>query len=219
MRGALVCLAACGLALAGAGPATAAFVVDPVGDFLPSYTGPRPAPDLDVVGSEVTYDGHTFRFYAELAGAVGTTPGGFYAWGLDRGQGAPLFAGLGLPGVQFDSVLAARPDGTGAFVDLISGATTPLAAGAVTVSGNTITAVLPASAAVSRGLAPDRYTWNLWPRLAAGGGAGGGGNQPIPDFAPDNSNALVTAVPVPASAGLLALGGLTAAGLRRRRAG
>jgi hypothetical protein len=212
-------LAACGLVIAGAGPAAAAFVTDPVGDFLASYTGPRPAPDLDVVGAEVTYNGTTFRFFAELAGAVGTTPGGFYAWGLDRGQGAPLFAALGLPGVLFDSVLAARPDGTGAFVDLTNGVTTPLAAGAVTVSGNTITAVISADAIAPRGRSRDQFTWNLWPRLAAGGGIGGGGAQPIPDFAPDNSTAAVTVTPVPASAVLLGLGGLTAAGLRRRRLG
>ena len=216
MRCVIYSLLACGIGLGGVGSASAAFITDPAGDFLASYTGPRGG-DLDVLNAEVTLLQSSFRFTTQLNGTVGTTAGAFYVWGVDRGQGTSRFAGLGLSGVLFDSVVVVRPDGTGQFTDLVttpSPTTTLLAPGSVTISGDTITAIVPVALLTSRGLTPAQFTWNLWPRLP-----GGNPNipQPIADFAPDNSNAPVTAVPEPASLVTLMLGGFTAAlGLRRR---
>ena len=112
MRCMIYSLLACGIGLGGVGSASAAFITDPAGDFLTSYTGPRGG-DLDVLNAEVTLLQSSFRFTTQLNGTVGTTAGAFYVWGVDRGQGTPRFAGLGLNGVLFDSVLIVRPDGTG----------------------------------------------------------------------------------------------------------
>jgi len=56
-------------------------VKDPVGDFLPTYTGPHGA-DLDVVRTRVSLIGTHFIFSAKLNGNIGTTNGAFYVWGL-----------------------------------------------------------------------------------------------------------------------------------------
>lgn len=183
-------------------------VTDPVGDFLPSYAGPR-NPDMDVVAADVTFDGSTFAFSGTMDGAIGTTPGALYVFGIDRGKGMQRFT-TGTPsigaGVSFDSVLILRPNGTGAFDDFIDNATTALASSVVTASGDTISASVPAALLPSEGLLPADYTFNLWPRY------GLGQNVQVSDFAPDASNFRSTAVPEPATIALLltGIGGLMA---------
>ena len=170
---------------AGADPRRASLIHDATGDFLASYTGPKGA-DLDVVEAEVTYTGSTFVLTSMQAGAVGTTAGGFYVWGIDRGRGTSRFPDIA-PGVRFDAVVIVRPDGTGTVTDLTSGAapvSTPLPAGSVVISGSRITATVAAALLPTQGAAPAAYTANLWPRLA-------GTTAAISDFAPDNRNAPV----------------------------
>ncbi|MBC8104878.1 MAG: hypothetical protein H7Z41_20070, partial [Cytophagales bacterium] len=75
--------------------------VDPLGDFLPTYLGVQGG-DLDVLSTGATYDGNNFLFTATLNGVVGTTTGGFYVWGVNRGTGTAGFSSLGLDGVLFD---------------------------------------------------------------------------------------------------------------------
>jgi len=63
---------------------------DPVGDFLPTYTGPRD-PGLDVVSYEAVIAGDDVVFAGEMAGPIAPTPAvnGLYIIGVDRGRGTP----------------------------------------------------------------------------------------------------------------------------------
>lgn len=202
------------VAMVTAGPAAA--VSDPLGDFLATYAGPV-NPDLDVVSTSVTRQGNgVLRFEGLMAGAIGTTPGGFYVYGVDRGAGTERFL-AGIPsigaGVKFDSVLVVTNTGGAFFRDLISATTTVLPLSATKISGNSLTTRINLSLLPSQGFAIDDYTFNLWPRSP------GAGNRFISDFAPDASNAGIGAVPEPESWALLIAGfGLTGAALRRRRA-
>jgi hypothetical protein len=202
--GTITLAAALATALLLQGSAMAASISDPVGDFLTTYTGPQGA-DLDVVSSEVTLNGSQFFFSATLAGAVGTTTGASYVFGLDRGQGTQRFVAstpsTGV-GVFFDSVVILRPDGTGQFNDLLNSANSTALTG-ISVSGNQISGTFNASLFPSTGFALSAYTWNLWPRVSSVSGTAG-----ISDFAPDASNASVAPVPEPTSmSALLAAAG------------
>jgi hypothetical protein len=218
-------------ALAAIGPLSqAAPVADAAGDFLASYvTSLRPlGADLDVVSADVIYHPalHQFTFVATMAGAIGTTAAAngetpLYVWGIDRGEGTERFLG-GSPsigdGVAFDAVLLLNPNGN-ATVNLfgLGGAATILA-GIAQVDGDTISATLDESLFPSRGLAFDRYTWNMWPRFGASN------NAQISDFAPneaagapDAANAPVS-IPEPSTLAIAALGLAALAGRRRRNA-
>ncbi|MBX9579675.1 MAG: hypothetical protein K2X87_05140 [Gemmataceae bacterium] len=189
------------LSLAAVAPsaARAAITTDPAGDFLATFTGPHNG-DLDVTGVEVLFDGSVFTLHAVVDAPVGTTAGGFYVWGVNRGAGTAGFgASLGLDGVLFDRVVILRSDGTGTVPGVGD-----LAPGSVTIVGNEIFGEVPLALLPSTGFAPLEYTWNLWPRAPGIAGVAG-----ISDFAPDNSNIPVS-TPAPAAiwlavSGVLAL--------------
>jgi hypothetical protein len=184
--------------------ARAVIISDPIGDFLPTYTGVKGG-DLDVTSAEVTLNGSQLFFSATLAAPVGTTPGASYVFGLDRGQGTQRFI-TGSPsigaGVFFDSVVILRPDGTANFTDQIDTNRSTALSG-TTIAGNRIFGTFNISLFPTTGFAPSAYTWNLWPRVSSVAGAAG-----ISDFAPNASNASVAAVPGPSDiGGLLAAAG------------
>jgi hypothetical protein len=193
--------------MAGPLAAHAVGVADPVGDFLPTFGGTAAMTDLDVVSAYVTYNASTdiFTFTSTQAGAVGSTANGLYVWGINRGAGTAGFAANGLPGVRFDSVLLLRPDGTGSI------GANQLPAGAVTISGNTITGVVSGSLLPTTGFAKADYTFNLWPRNTTFAGF-----SAISDFAPDNVNFTAAPVPEPAAWALL-MGGIALLGFRRQQ--
>ena len=183
---------------------------DPTGDFLAGYAGAQNG-DLDVVSASVTYNAgtHLFDFSATMNAPIGTTSSAFYVWGIDRGAGTEKFNTGAHPigaGVKFDTVVIFRLDGTAA-----AGGKT--LAGDVTWSGNTIMGSVPDSLLPSMGLAFEDYMWNLWPR-----DGNASGNAAISDFAPDASDAGVTAVPEPASWAMMggALALMLAAAKRRQ---
>ncbi len=201
-------------------PTNADQIIDRPGDFLPTYAGPRNG-DLDVVTAEVTLTDINLVFASRSAAPIGTTPDGFFVWGIDRGAGTARFGVINTPqgtydatGVLFDSVVVIRPGGASAVNDLISGLSTPLLPGDITISGDNLIARVSLALLPSRGLRFDEYTVNLWPRF---GGNGVTGNPQISDFAPDNSNARVTAVPEPATLLLLGIGLAGTVAVVRRR--
>jgi hypothetical protein len=175
------------------------FITDPVGDFLPTYLGPKNG-DLDVVGAEVGFNGTNFLLHVVMNAPVGTTTGAVYVFGFNRGAGTVGFPTLA-PGVRFDGVIV-----------LDNNDTSPTAGVTVTHSANEIFASVPASlpAMASTGFAQANYTWDVWPRNPVFGGLAS-----ITDFAPDNSNASVTPVPAPPA---FLLGAVGAMGLLGRRA-
>lgn len=189
-------------------------ITDPVGDFLPTYTGPQNG-DVDVVSAFAGYNaGHdTFSFSGTFADAVGITPGAFYVWGLDRGAGTERFV-AGSPsvgqGVKFDAAIFLRPDGTARVITFIGSAATATEVGAGTakILGNMISGSISGSLLASTGFAKSDYTWNLWPRI-------GTTNNTISDFAPNGMNVAVAAVPEPTTYALMAMG-LVAIGFARR---
>ena len=138
-------------------------------------------------------------------------PLGSYSWGINHGYSSSDFAEIGLPNVLFDAVLTLNPNGTGSY----RGAQAP--AGSVTVSGDTLTAVLPISflapppqPANAQGplLSVDQWSYNLWPRssIKTDGSALGFGDAQIADFAPNTNDFAAQVVPEPASAVILATG-------------
>lgn len=185
-------------------------ITDNAGDFLPTFAGSASSTDLDVISATVRYDAarDLFELSSTMAGAVGTTPKGFYVWGVNRGAGNATFAPNGIDGVRFDAVVLLRPNGTGNI-----GGGPDLAAGSVKVSGNTITGYVSGSLLPSTGFNKLDYTWNLWPRDGAFTGFAA-----ISDFAPDNASFTSTPaalVPEPGTYALM-LAGLGAVAWVRR---
>jgi hypothetical protein len=183
---------------------------DPKGDFLATFAGSSASADLDVLSATVTYNPGTdlFTLSATMDGAIGSTPTGFYVWGVNRGAGTAGFAGIGITGVRFDRVIILRPDGSGSI-----GGVGALPSGSVTISGHTITGVVSGSLLPSTGFTNKLdYTWNLWPRDGAFAGIAA-----ISDFAPNNANFTATPVPEPGTAVLSAMGLAGLLAWRRRR--
>lgn len=128
---------------------------------------------------------------------------GFYVIGVNTGAGAiDVFDAIGQGEVVFDQAIVVQKNGTGA----VSGS----ALTNVSVSGNQFSATVPLSLLPSTGFSPLQYSFNLWPRAGAG-------NALISDFSPENALLQPSAVPEPATWGMLLLGFLAVGGILRRR--
>lgn len=204
-------------------------IIDPTGDFLATYTGPKTGA-LDIVSANVIYDpAHgTITLTSTSAGPISALLGttnpnlGNFIWGINHGAAtnAP-FSGIGAPGVIFDAAVTLFPNGTATY----RGNAAP--AGSVTISGNTITGVFSvaflASATPATAKPVEQWTYNVWPRglfQPDGITAIPGGNGQISDFAPNNAMFLAQ-VAAPEPSGIVLAGlGLAGAGLvqlRRRK--
>jgi hypothetical protein len=193
------------VAVAGmAATANAYAVTDPANDFLAVYTGSTNGA-FDVLSADVIYNSATneFVFRTTAASAIAGVTGAAYVFGLDKGgsTNAP-FASVGLPGVTFNAAITLRSDGTGN-----SGANLVTSH----IVGNDIWATVSADLLPSTGLAFGDYTWTVWSIDSRVTGLGR-----LADFAPD-VNIQVSAVPEPATWGMLAAGlGLVGMAARRR---
>jgi hypothetical protein len=225
------------MVLTGAG-AHATTVIDATGkgDVLNGFD-PVAHADLDVVSASGTYNSTTLFLSSTQNGAVGTSTGNHYVWGVDRGKGqdtilahTPGQPSLG-NGVKFDAFITFDSTGTqdGLFwvtykADKSVDTVTPrfFDPSWVTISGDTISAAIPLAELPSTGFDVAHYGLNLWPRLGDTSTT-----AHIVDFAPNgleqspDGNPLFnpSAVPEPASWALMIVGfGLAGATLRRRRA-
>jgi hypothetical protein len=140
----------------------------------------------------------------------------FYVWGVDRGLLAneALFGSFA-PNILFDAVVILDDIGGtpgGEIVDFANGGTvTLLPAGAVTVNGDTISAVVLGADLPSANPSTDLV--NLWTRQ----GIDSTMTNQIAEFAPANGDAPITATPEPTGVGLLCAGMIGLAALARKR--
>jgi len=173
--------------------AVPAAFTDPLGDFLPTYTG-VPLPGMDVVAHEVVVLEEQGRvvFSGRMAGPIAPTQeiGALYLFGVDRGLGTPRFLDppnsppvIG-PNVIWDLVVRINPNGTGQVNNIIAGRlVTPLSTADISIVGNEFTASVPLSVLLpSATRPPQEWTYNLWPRN------GIGLNVQVSDLAPDDGN-------------------------------
>jgi hypothetical protein len=174
-----------------------AAIADPVGDFLPTYTGAQ-LPGMDVVAHEVVVleDQDRVIFSARMAGPVAPTQdiGGLYLFGLDRGQGTPRFLGgtppIG-PNVLWDSLVIINPKGIGRVNNQVAGVVTLLNPADIHINGDEFTASVPLSLLLPAATRPPQeWTYNLWPRNNPNIGA----NASVSDLAPDDGNSPVHVV-------------------------
>lgn len=216
LKGAAALLAA-SLPLAGAAAAT---VADAAGDFLDTYTGPENG-DLDILSASAYFDGASFRLGATVNGAVGTTSNTLHVFGVNRGAGTALFAGMSPStgaGILFDAVVVLFPDSVVRVVNFQAMGPPVITQlnNASKVNGNSLELLAPLSLLGSRGFAAEDYQFSMWTRRRINI-AVDSGNFEIGDFAP-NASTFTASVPEPATWAMLILGfGLIGTSIRRRR--
>jgi hypothetical protein len=200
-------------------PLHATTFADPHGDLLATYTGPLNS-DLDILSGSAEFTSDDLLLSSTMDGAIGTTPGSLFLWGVDRGSGTDRLItsgppAVGTPGMLLDAIVALLANGTGRVVLFPTAGppvTTPLDPSLITISGDTISARIPRTMLPTTGFAFDDYTYVHWSRSVVGG------QQFIADLAPDTASFTASYAPEPAAWGLLAGGfGLMGAMFRRRR--
>ena len=201
--------------------AAPAAITDPAGDLLGTYTGPSNG-DVDILSGDVAFDGTSYFLSTTMNGAVGTTTGSLFVWGVDRGSGAPRLT-FGSPsvgaGVLFDAVIVMFPDGTLRVVTIpLAGAPTITQfAGGTVIDGDTMSATVSLALLGSMGFAPEDYTFGLWSRARVNP-AMDGTNAEIADFLSGSGSINARAVPEPATWLTMLLGfGAAGAAIRKRR--
>lgn len=199
--------------------AAALAVVDGQNDWLSTYTGTQDA-SLDFVEAHAAMGPNMLHLTATTHGAPGALPGSIYVFGIDRGAGTARLT-LGMPAVGpdklFDALAVMIPNGTLRVVTFLTMGppTISVLPGAVSLDGNSISAVVPLSLLPSTGYAFADYRYMLWSRLRVNPQADGP-NDEIADFAPDIGT-FTADVPEPDAWVLLIAGfGTIGVSIRRR---
>jgi hypothetical protein len=209
------------VALMTSATVASAAISDPTADFLLTYTGPTNG-DVDILGADVLFNGSSFALSESVNGVIGTTPNSLFVWAIDRGAGtarpaiAPPSIGASL---LFDAVVVMFPDGTLRVVTFPAGGAPTLTTivGGTSVSGSSLSAIVPLSLLPSTGFLAQNYTFELWSRTRVNPLADGTTAE-IADIAP-GAGPTVAAVPEPGSWALMLLGfgGISMAVRRSRR--
>lgn len=176
--------------------------------FLSTYTGPT-SQALDLTSISVGFNGSAFDLTSTSAAPISSAPtGSMYVWGINRGAGTDRFFTSPLTAtnpdigsnVLFDAVLLINPNGTAKVNLFNNGPLETVPTSDITISGDTITAILPLSLVPSTGFSPDTYGFDLWPRVGAGQ------NDQIAQFYGITNSADPKDVSVPEPASWLLLG-------------
>ncbi len=189
---------------------SAAPILDPANDFIASFTGAHSG-DIDVISTYAIYDGTAFHIGGTMNGAIGTLPTSLYVFGFNRGTGTAGFAAIGVGNVLFDAVITMTGAGVLGGRLLPEAAAINVATMTKTITGSSFQIDIPAILLPARGLTPDHYGINLWPRDTSQVGAAA-----VSDFAPDNATFIASA-PEPLSIGLFASGLVCLMAAVRRR--
>jgi hypothetical protein len=133
--------------------------------FYPYYTGLKLS-QINAAGAKAVLDGRgNLILTGIVAGTVGNPPGsprdeGFYVFGLDRGAAMRPGPFPGRPRITFDAYVevSVRQSGvSAAFVDLAQATVTPLPAGSVVLSMDSVKVGVPTSL-----VGASRFTVNFW---------------------------------------------------------
>jgi hypothetical protein len=214
----LLCKFVSAFALLTSATAAPAAIADPPGDFLGTYSGPLNG-DVDILSADVAFDGTSYFLSSTENGAIGTTTGSLFVWGIDRGSGTARLT-LGSPsvgaGILFDAVVVMFPDGTLRVVTfpLMGAPTINQIAGGTGVLGDTLSATVPLALLGSMGFEPENYTFSLWSRVRVNP-AMDGTNAEVADFLESSGSLQARAVPEPATWMTMLLGFGLAGGIVR----
>jgi len=212
--------AVCGGVLAAiglAGPVSAACTPDPQGDFLATYTGPHVG-EVDIRCIDVRLQAGVFKITVKADDIIGGSGKSYFVLGINRGAGIPRLQFIGAPpplrpDLNFDAILLAYTNGP-PDLSVLPPPNFVSLPGAVSISGDTLTAWLPLSYLPSTGFTPENYEFTVWTDYQVTGQIGDANNNYIPDF----SSTIHPSVPEPASWAMM-LGGFGAIGgaMRSRR--
>ena len=157
--------------------------------FYEAYTGPKLA-ELNAVGAtaKLMRNGN-FAFTGTNQGKISQAPA-VYVWGIDRSGHLGPGPFTNRPNIKFDAVVVVTLDTShhlsAQVVDLASGATTDLPAGAARIRGKTVSVTVPSRLLPSTGLAMAQYRFNYWPE-----DGGPPVSSSVASFAPEFNTAQV----------------------------